>query len=199
MRSRAWRLRAGAGALGLGAAFALHQLRFLIAYHGAAHHELARQGHGYLRVLVALVPAVLVLTALHFAGSLAAARRGAGAEAPSPRVRVLWPAASMGLFALYAVQESLEGLLESGHPVGLAGVLGHGGWVAVPLALLLGLVVALLLRGAAAIVGYVAGRAPRGAPRRPARSLLRLPRISPAPLEPLACHLAGRGPPTSFA
>ncbi len=197
MRSRAWRLRAGA--LGLGAAFALHQLRFLIAYHGAAHHELGRQGHGYLRVLVALVPAVLVLTTLHFAGSLAAARRGAGAEAPPPRVRVLWPAASMGLFALYAVQESLEGLLESGHPVGLAGVLGHGGWVAVPLALLLGLVVALLLRGAAAIVGYVAGRAARRAPRRPARSLLRLPRISPAPLEPLACHLAGRGPPTSFA
>jgi len=105
----------------------------------------------------------------------------------------------MALFALYAVQESLEGLLESGHPVGLAGVLGHGGWVAVPLALLLGLVVALLLRGRAAIVGHVAGRAARGASRRPARSLLRLPRISPAPLEPLAGHLAGRGPPTSFA
>ncbi len=198
MRSRAWRLRAGAGALGLGAAFALHQLRFLIAYHGAAHHELARQGHGYLRVLVAIVPAVLVLTALHFAGSLAAARRG-DAEVPAPRIRLLWPAASSGLFALYAVQESLEGFLEAGHPVGLGGVLGHGGWVAVPLAVFLGLVVALLLRGAAAIVGYVAGQAARGALRRPARSLLRLPRISPAPLEPLACHLAGRGPPTSFA
>ncbi len=197
MRSRAGRMRAGA--LGLGAAFALHQLRFLIAYQGAAHHELARQGHGYLRVLVALVPAVLVLTALHFAGSLAAARRGAGAEAPSPRVRVLWPVTSVGLLALYAAQESLEGFVEAGHPVGLGGVLGQGGWIAVPLAVVLGLIVAVLLRGAAALVGYVAARAARGAPRRPARSLLRLHRVSRGPLGPLACHLAGRGPPTSSA
>jgi len=197
MRTRAWRLRAGA--LLLGAAFALHQLRFLLAYHGAATHELARQGHDYLGLLLPLVPAALVLAALNLAGALGAARRGSAAECPPPRGRTLWAAASATLLALYTAQESLEGLMATGHPAGLQGVFGRGGWIAVPLALLLGLLVALLLRGAAAAVARVAARAHARAPRRLPRSLPRPPRAWRPRLGPLARHLAGRGPPPTLA
>ncbi len=197
MRTRAWRLRAGA--LLLAAAFALHQLRFLLAYHGGASHELGRQGHDYLALLLPLVPAALVLGALSLASALSAAGRGTAAECSPPRTRTLWAGASATLLVLYTAQESVEGVAASGHPAGLSGLVGHGGWIAVPLALALGLLVALLLRGAAAAVARVSARARGRAPRRPARSLPRPPRAWRPRLGLLARHLAGRGPPPTLA
>ena len=49
---------------------------------------------------------------------------------------------------IYAAQELLESLLATGHPAGLAGIFGYGGWWAVPAAVCVGLVVAALLHGA---------------------------------------------------
>ena len=79
------------------------------------------------------------------------------------RLRRLWPLASAGLLAIFTAQELVEGLRNGGHPAGVHGVVGHGGWIAVPLAIVL----AGLVAGAAVVarrVGTVALgdlRAPR--------------------------------------
>src|SRR5436190_1603537 len=76
----------------------------------------------------------------------------------------------------------------------------HGGWLAIPLALLIGLVIALALRGAAAAIAVAAAHG-RARLARPAASKL-LPRVgrsvwsAPSPA-PLARRLAPRAPPAS--
>ena len=40
----------------------------------------------------------------------------------------LWLAGWAALVLIYATQETLEALLATGHPAGVAGVFGHGGW-----------------------------------------------------------------------
>ncbi len=84
------------------------------------------------------------------------------------------------LAAIYSGQELLEGMLTAGHPPGVEGVLGHGGWLMVPLSVAVGGLLALLLRGAQAVLALVRGvraaRPARGAgrtgraPSRPARA-----------------------------
>ena len=56
----------------------------------------------------------------------------------------------MALVAAYCGQELIEGWLAAGHPAGVAGVLEHGGWIALVCAPLVGGLVALAARGAAA-------------------------------------------------
>jgi hypothetical protein len=69
---------------------------------------------------------------------------------------------SVSLLAMYSLQESLEGALATGHPGGLAGVFGHGGWVAIPLSAAVGLALALALRGAGRAAELLdGGRTPR--------------------------------------
>jgi len=144
--TRRWRPRAAA--LLAGGAFALHQLRYLLGYSGRSHHELAAQGHAYMTFVAPLVAAVLLLAAADVVARLAGARGPGSAGAPAPCVRRLWAVTAGFLFFAYCFQESLEGALVTGHPGGLAGVLGHGGWEAAPLAAAIGLVVALALRTA---------------------------------------------------
>jgi hypothetical protein len=128
---------AGSAALLAVGALALHQLRYLLAYGGQASAELERQGHSYLDtaapLLVAaavalLVVSVLVPATLRLAPVLArdicATERAAGYAA--------------ALLLVYFTQELTEGLLAGGHPAGVAGVLGAGGWLALPLAMALG-------------------------------------------------------------
>jgi hypothetical protein len=121
---------------------------------------------------------------------------GGVVERPSAlRIRRLWPVAAAGLIAMYAGQELLEGALSSGHPDGVAGVFGAGGWVALPLAVVLGGVVALAVGVARtleerAVPGIAVPRA-LAAPtdwRTPARRCRPKGRL-------LATHLAGRSPP----
>ena len=116
-------------ALLLCGALATHELRYLIAFGGDAPAGL---GHGYL------APAGLAVGALSAAALGQLLVRIAGAPArPSSRAvraRVLWPVASAALLGTYVGQELAEGLLAHGHPGGLDGVFGAGGWVAVPLA-----------------------------------------------------------------
>ena len=146
----------GAGALGL------HELRYAIAYGGSADHALAAQGHAYLAAAGAVVALALVAALALLGASLV---RGPAAVA---RWNVRWPAASASLLAIYVVQELAEGMLSTGHPAGIDGVFGHGGIVAVPLALALGAAVAALLRGADAVLERFA--APRRAPLRRAHT-----------------------------
>ena len=94
------------------------------------------------------------------------------------------------------MQELLEGWVLAGHPGGLAGVLGHGGWWAVPASVAVGAAIAALLRLATVAVDAAARL---GATRR-VRAPLALLRwaLTPAShprLVPLASAAAGRAPP----
>jgi hypothetical protein len=173
------------------AALALHELRYLIGYGGGTPEALASQGHSYLPVVSGLAG---VLLALALAQLAARVLRGSGERNPRG-FRSAWALASVALLAIFVGQESLEGLLSSGHPAGVAAVTAHGGLVAVPLALALGGLVALGLRSASRLVAGAARRRlplpsrPRLVQRRPD---LRVPRPRAGVL---ALNLAGRAPP----
>ena len=180
-----------AGALGL------HQLRYMLAFGGGAGHALRAQGHAYLGPVTAAVVSGLIL-----ALALGLQRLAAGTVAATTNHRLvrLWSAASASLLAIYAAQESIEGVLAPGHPAGAAALTANGGWVALPLAAALGLLIALALRAARAAAHTVAAIARRLAPRRAlAKAPPRLLRLAPAPTPRrrpvLAAAAAGRAPP----
>ena len=191
MSTRRWRPRAAA--LLAGGAFALHQLRYLIGYGSRSHHELAAQGHAYLTVVAPLIAVVLLLAAADVVTRLTGARPGGLGEQPS--LRRLWAVAAAFLFSAYCLQESLEGLLSSGHPGGVAGVLGHGGWEAGPLAVVIGLVVAFALRVADNAIALAAEAPIRIARPRPAPSIRAFLASQPLERRRVARRLRARAPP----
>jgi hypothetical protein len=170
----------GAGAYGV------HQLRYALwPVRGAtlrAHEYLAPVG-------------TVVVVLLLFALAAALARIARGVVDPVPRVARLWAGASASLLAVYSVQETIEQLLTRGDRQGL---FAHGGWVAVPLAIAIGLAIALLMRGAA-----TASEVAANARRAPALRFALLPlhvllaSWAPQPSRPAARHLAARGPPAA--
>jgi hypothetical protein len=133
-----------AALMGMGT-FAVHQARYALGYRGEASQELVSQGHAYLIALGPLLAGVLML-------ALAALIRrvARGGDGPAPRFRRVWAGATLALATVYTAQELIEGAVASHHPEGVAGVAGHGGWVALPLALVIGLGIALAMRGAGA-------------------------------------------------
>jgi hypothetical protein len=173
-------------------AFGLHQLRYELAHGGDAGRALAAEGHGYLAdalpFLAALIVAALLATAL-------CARLGSGGSQRSHPARALTYA--LAILAVYCSQELLEGALAAGHPTGLDAVAGSAGWVALPLALLLGAVTALV------VVALELVEAVLSPPTRRRRRLLpprihgaaREQRRPSASLSPLAFGLARRPPP----
>jgi hypothetical protein len=182
--------------LALGA-FALHQLRYLVAFGGDAGRALDAQGHAYLAqvlpVLAALALLALAVTVLRpLLAPESIARSGAGS-----RLRPALACAGV-LLAAFACQELAEGLLAGGHPGGLAALYAEGGWLALPLAVLLGIGVSLVLGALAAIEVVIAARARRHRPRpRPRRraSTPASPFLIPRAAAPLAFGLARRPPP----
>ncbi len=180
------------------AAIVVHQLRFLLAYGAGGGHELAQTGHSYLH---SLTPWIVLLCGLGVGGFLQrlalvwrTGESGAGRRHSTLR---LWLAASVALILIYAGQEALEGLLASGHPDGLAGIFGGGGWWAVPAAFTVGGVLTLLVRGGEAAI-VLAARLGRRSPRVPRVSGLtvRAPSlVFIAPASPLARCAPERAPP----
>jgi hypothetical protein len=175
-----WILRMAA-LMGAGA-YGVHQLRFALtpANRATAH------AHAYLAPVGTVVVGLLLLA---LAAALARIARGRVDEAP--RLRRLWPGTSASLVAVYCVQESIERLIAHGESP-----LARGGWVAIPLAVVIGLAVALIARGAAAATEVAAAerRAPALAIEpAPFDVLLRpwSPRRSRAGARPAAA----RGPP----
>ncbi len=192
---RAFPVARGAALLVLGA-LAVHQLRYLLAFGPATGEALHREGHGYLAqalpVLVGLAVAVVAATVV----ARALARSGRSARMPFISGRALWYAGA--LLTVFAVQELVEGSLAPGHPAGLDALVANGGWVAAPLALALGLAVAiaerLLARTDAAIASSLEQRAQPPAPCEPQAlnsSFTSVPRMA----APLAFGLARRPPP----
>ncbi len=182
-----------AALLALGA-LALHQLRYLVATGGHPGETLATQGHGYmsgaLPVLAAFVVAAL-------SAGLLRALAGHEPGAPSRLHRRTFGLA-VTLFAVFAVQESLEGLLAAGHTTGLGAVLAAGGWTALPLALVVGAACALTERRLVSLerrvaIAVRAGRTPRLRPRR--RDPRPLAVVLGPSVSPLAFGTASRPPP----
>lgn len=191
MIPRAWKLRAAA-LLATGAV-AVHQLRYALAFRAHAGAELHHQGHGYLLLLAPLLAGGLAIAVAHLMWRLAVA-----AEQPSrlPGKARLSLGSSACLIGIYTVQEWLEGMLSAGHPGGLAGVFGHGGWLAIPLSLVIGALIAVALRGSARVASLE--RAPRiGFAGRAAPLLSLTVSLRPHHRKPAPCarFLAPRGPP----
>jgi hypothetical protein len=167
-------------------AYGVHQLRYALwPVKGAtvrAHEYLAPVG-------------TVVVVLLLFALAAALARIARGVVDEGPRLGRLWAGASASLLAVYSVQETLEELLTRGDRQGL---FAHGGWIAVLLAIAIGLAIALLMRGTAAATEVAAG-----ARRAPALALVLVPLDAviapwaPQRSRPTARHLAARGPPTA--
>lgn len=179
------------------AAFAVHQLRYLLAYGAGAGAQLRETGHSYLHSVVPWLVALIALTA---GGFLVRVGRAFARHTTTKRFTLsfsgLWLASSAALIGIFCCQELLEGFFATGHPGGLAGVFGYGGWWSMPAAACVGLVLAALLHSARWVVERVwrcRAQRPRK-PHRPPRALrLRIVVVlKPAPL------LAGwstRGPP----
>jgi hypothetical protein len=181
-------------------AFVVHQLRYQLAFGADASRELADQGHAYLHELT---PWIVLAVALGLGGLVArlarAWRRGEGDRGMGRRLVALWALASAGLFAIYVGQESLEGLFATGHPAGLAGILGDGGVWALPSSVAVGGLLSLLVRGGRALVARVAalrGQRPRITVARAPERVLRPDRVALPRLAPLAGASAGRAPPS---
>jgi len=180
------------------AAIAVHQLRYWLAFGSSAGIELQRQGHSYLH---SLAPWIMVALAWAAGAFLSAVGRAMNGHTSAPRYGLtlvaLWLICAASLVAIYSGQEFLEGLLATGHPAGLVGIFGYGGWWAIPAALCIGLVLAALLHGARWVLHEVAARHARGA-RAPSPAGSALPRpadVSLPRLAPLALGWCGRGPP----
>ena len=144
----------------------MHQLRFWLAFGSGANVELARQGHAYLH---SLVPWIVLLLGVAVGAFLWALGRALGGQRSLPRytlsLAALWLVCTVCLVAIYVSQELLEGLFATGHPAGLAGVFGYGGWWSIPAALCVGLVLAAVLHGARWVLEEIAQRRER--PERP--------------------------------
>jgi hypothetical protein len=180
------------------AAIAVHQLRYLLAFGSTASVELQRQGHSYLH---SVAPWIVVALAWAVGAFLSAVGRAMNGQTSAPRYGLslvaLWLICAAGLVAIYSGQEFLEGLLATGHPAGLVGIFGYGGWWAIPAALCVGLVLAALLHGARWVLHEVAARHVRAAraPSSPGVTPSRPAGISLPRLAPLALGWCGRGPP----
>ena len=184
----------GAGLLP-GAALVVHWLRYELAFGQHAGERLTAQGHAYLS---SLTPWIVLLAGLAIGGSLGrlASRAGAaGAERGRGGFARVWMAAALALVAIYVAQELLEGLFATGHPGGLGGVFGGGGWWALPSAALAGGLLALALRVEAAVAALLGARRP--ASRRPLAAPPAWACVEAAVVlrAPLARSAAGRAPP----
>jgi hypothetical protein len=179
-------------------AFAVHQLRYWLAFGSHAGVELADQGHSYLH---SVVPWIVLLIGLSLGTFLLALGRALGGRCSVPRYTLsfaaLWLLCAACLVAVYMTQEFLEGLFATGHPGGLAGIFGYGGWWSIPAALAVGLVLAAAFHGARHVLRAVAEHRAQQvaiASRPPAIARPRRDALLPA-LAPLADGWSGRGPP----
>jgi hypothetical protein len=187
-------LRARAIALFPLAALALHDGFYRLGL-GPAHAS--GNGHGYLTLAEPLAGTLGALVLAGLVTRLVAAWRVGEAGEPGASWLRLWVVASAGLLVLFGAQESLEAAFGGGHPV----LLEPGGWPAPLLAVAVGGLLTLVLRGARAAVVAIARRSPRRranlrrapAPRR------RLPRSERRRTAPLALSAAGRAPPRRVA
>jgi hypothetical protein len=165
----------------------VHELRFTIAPVDGG----VGPGHEYLHALLPLLTVLVALAATGFVARLVAPRRE---HAAARSLRAEWASCAVVLLMSFVLQESGESLLSAHGPVFAA-----GGWWGVPLAAVVALGVALLLRGARAAVAAgvrVAARLRIVLPALPVSSLA--PQAARRPAAAPSRHLAARPPPWSL-
>ncbi|HLM50292.1 MAG TPA: hypothetical protein VK279_07075 [Solirubrobacteraceae bacterium] len=177
----------GAGAL------AVHELRYALAGPAVSGTE----GHDYMAAAGGVAVATLAVAIGLFLARVARPAPGERHAAPA-RAR-LWGAATAALLTIYAGQELAEGALSAARPDGPGALLAHGGWIAVPLAVLVGLLVAGALRGAQAVLARAAARRAAPLPRAPRRIRSRASATPPRRTRAAAAPAAGRAPPAPVA
>jgi len=174
-------------------AFAVHQLRYLVGYGDGAGAALGSQGHAYL---LAVMPVLVVLAVSSVLGALLAVVLSRRPGAPSRGPGSMFCTAA--LLVVFGVQETAEGLIASGHPGGLSALVGHGGWLAAPIAIVVGRVVSLLLAALDKVERSLIEPRPVRAPRARAAAIRpQEPRTRPLACEALAFGFARRPPPLS--
>lgn len=173
-----------------GGAFAVHELSYLAGFGTAGSH--APTDHSYV---TALLPALAIVAALALFATVERGVTGRRTRPASPPTRILTYTAA--ILSLFFGQEMVEGLLAGANPVQIATVLAAHGVMAIPLALALGLVAWLAMRGLETVEARIATRFERSTPRRAARLGLR-PRWLDVVLSPalLAGGAAARAPPS---
>ena len=172
----------------------LHDLRFLIAPGQDSGATLA--GHADLWHLIVTGPGIAIVVALVVATLVVgAAAQPTTMPGRSVRIRRLWPLAAAALLAIYGSQELLEGLVGHGHEGGIETLTSPGGWVAAPLAVALGGLVALAVRVTRAADALAITARVRLSLRFAALTTL-TPGAHARPIRPvLSEHRAGRAPP----
>lgn len=128
--------RVRSAALLLAGAVCLHWLRYLVSYGGSAADELHRQGHGYLSELL---PGLLGLCLSLLVMSLVLGAFKSSARAAGSHLRAAAAIFAAGILVVYGAQELAEGVFATGHHAGFQAVTADSGWVAIPIALGLGL------------------------------------------------------------
>jgi len=143
--------------------------------------------------LVPVACALLGLALAEFAARLAVRIRKSDRPVYMP-AGVRWLTASSLLTGIFVLQEVTERVIAHGYFDVAEAVVVHGGWVALPLCFVVGAVIALLLRGARALLTRSWASA-RPAPARIAEPSYRLPRPRSPRAPVIARNLAGRAPP----
>jgi hypothetical protein len=168
-------------------AWAVHELRFTIAPVDGG----VGPGHSYLHALLPLLTVLAAVAATGFVARLIAPRREPGV---ARSLGADWASCAAVLLVSFVLQESGESLLSAHGPVFAA-----GGWWGVPLAAVIGLAAALLLRAARKAVDagtQVVAALRVVLPLFPVSAFA--PSASRRPAEAPLRHLAARPPPGSL-
>ena len=177
------------------AVLAVHQLRYLLAYGSNAGSELGAHGDHY------------VTTAAVIAGTLVAISLGAGIlilvavsrSRGHPRMStaplwLVWLTVTLLLVAGFCALEALEITFEPEHAGSVASIFGDGGWWALPAAMSVAGLMALLVRGGRVLLVIAARTRVAGRTRTVGSGRPRLTQCSALP-GPMASCAAGRAPP----
>src|SRR5579875_1522594 len=179
------------------AAFAVHQFRYELAYGSQAGVVLRETGHSYLHSAVPWLVALVGVAAGSFltrVGRAFATRTSARDFSVS--FGALWALCALALVAIFACQETLEGIFATGHPSGWTGVFGDGGYWAIPVAGCVGFVLAAIFHGARWVVRRAAlWRRRPPCPRRTGRRALRPAAVDILSPAPVLSGWSSRGPP----
>jgi hypothetical protein len=174
----------------------VHELRYVLAYGSDAGTALAEQGHSYTPTFEALIALLLGAVVVRFLLSVTRAFRGVAPARKPMTFRRTWLAASAALLVLYTLQEGFEGAFAPGHPGGVIGVYGNGGWTSVLLSLIVGALIAVLSVLARRTIELVAARLAPVLPKTARPYVAWIPlRASAGRRDVLAWNLAGRAPP----
>jgi hypothetical protein len=179
------------------AALAVHELRYALGYGSGAGQALEAQGHSYVSSFAPWLVALLALAVGSLLLRVAHAAAGRAERRPRRSFARLWLLTAASLVAIYVVQELLEGVFAVGHPAGVGGVFGQGGWWAIPLALGAGAVVAALLQLGCVLVSAARRLASRRSTPGRSPRLARLHAVAIVRVSPLAGTAAGRAPPAA--